>query len=207
VVFRGGFPAARPEHFSRAGRAMLGYQSSRTLLILCYARRRYYAQDLRAGLPGVPGRQAARSQCQVRRWNRRPGAELTRNWGARDGERSSRAGRGGRLWTGLTLKLDLFQHPRLTRPLTDARQPWTASELWEKFITKSPFQSCPSRWRCNTPGTSVGCAWKERFRLGGRGVWVSASRIAGRGARMPRAGPETASTGTKPVICAPWPRS
>ena len=44
---------------------------------------------------------------------------------------------GSALWTGLTLKLDLFQHPKLTR--TSYRMPnprWTASEIWEELRRK-----------------------------------------------------------------------
>src|SRR5579859_231853 len=46
---------------------------------------------------------------------------------------------GAALWTGLTLKLDLFQHPRLQR--TAYRLPckrWSAFELWEEFQKKHP---------------------------------------------------------------------
>ena len=44
---------------------------------------------------------------------------------------------GAALWTGLTLKLDLFQHPKLQR--TTYRLPeksWSAFRLWEEFQTK-----------------------------------------------------------------------
>jgi hypothetical protein len=44
---------------------------------------------------------------------------------------------GAALWTGLTLKLDLFQHPRLLR--TTYRMPgkrWKRFELWEEFQRK-----------------------------------------------------------------------
>jgi hypothetical protein len=41
---------------------------------------------------------------------------------------------GAALWTGLTLRLNLFQHPKLTRTtyrLSGKR--WSAFDLWEKF--------------------------------------------------------------------------
>ena len=44
---------------------------------------------------------------------------------------------GAALWTGLTLKLDLFQHPKLQR--TEYRLPatsWSAFHLWEEFQAK-----------------------------------------------------------------------
>jgi hypothetical protein len=45
---------------------------------------------------------------------------------------------GAALWTGLTLKLNLFQHPRLQRTtyrLPDKR--WSAFQLWEEFQAKA----------------------------------------------------------------------
>jgi hypothetical protein len=47
---------------------------------------------------------------------------------------------GAALWTGATLKLGLFQHPRLTR--TIYRMPgkrWAGFELWEEFRLKTPI--------------------------------------------------------------------
>ena len=47
---------------------------------------------------------------------------------------------GAALWTGLTLKLDLFQHPKLQR--TTYRLPeksWSAFDLWEEFQKKHPI--------------------------------------------------------------------
>jgi hypothetical protein len=44
---------------------------------------------------------------------------------------------GAALWTGVTLKLDLFQHPKLQR--TTYRLPeksWSAFDLWEEFHAK-----------------------------------------------------------------------
>ena len=46
---------------------------------------------------------------------------------------------GAALWTGVTLKLDLFQHPKLQR--TTYRLPeksWSAFDLWEEFQKKHP---------------------------------------------------------------------
>jgi len=47
---------------------------------------------------------------------------------------------GAALWTGVTLKLDLFQHPKLQR--TTYRLPeksWSAFDLWEEFQKKHPI--------------------------------------------------------------------
>jgi hypothetical protein len=48
---------------------------------------------------------------------------------------------GAALWTGLTLKCDLFQHPRLTRTAYRmADKHWSALDLWEELrrVTSSP---------------------------------------------------------------------
>ena len=45
---------------------------------------------------------------------------------------------GAALWTGLTLKLDLFQHPKLMR--TAYRMPakrWAGADLWEELRRKA----------------------------------------------------------------------
>jgi hypothetical protein len=47
---------------------------------------------------------------------------------------------GAALWTGLTLKLGLFQHPKLMR--TEYRVPakrWTGYDLWEELHRKTAF--------------------------------------------------------------------
>jgi radical SAM superfamily enzyme YgiQ (UPF0313 family) len=47
---------------------------------------------------------------------------------------------GAALWTGVTLKLDLFQHPKLQR--TAYRLPeksWSAFDIWEEFQKKHPI--------------------------------------------------------------------
>jgi hypothetical protein len=49
-------------------------------------------------------------------------------------------GVGAALWTGLTLKLNLFQHPKLQR--TQYRMPakrWAGFDLWEELRRKSVF--------------------------------------------------------------------
>ena len=57
---------------------------------------------------------------------------------------------GAALWTGLTLKLDLFQHPKLTR--TSYRMPATrraGAELWEELRRKAalPNLSIQVEWQ------------------------------------------------------------
>jgi len=102
-----------------------------------------FAADLRAAYPVFLAGRLLGPNAGVRRWigdlERRLHVELGRPAG---GERFKAAlAVGGALWTGLTLKLNLSQHPRLTR--TPYRLPgkrWSAFDLWEKFRheTSSP---------------------------------------------------------------------
>jgi hypothetical protein len=47
---------------------------------------------------------------------------------------------GAALWMGLTLKLNLFQHPKLTRtPYRLPSERWSAFDLWERFHRKAAF--------------------------------------------------------------------
>jgi len=106
-----------------------------------------FAADLRAAYPVFLAGRLLGPNAGVRRWigdlERRLHAELGRPAG---GERFKAAlAVGGALWTGLTLKLNLFQHPRLTR--TPYRLPgkrWSAFDLWEKF-----------RHETSSPGLSI----------------------------------------------------
>ena len=99
----------------------------------------YYAKDVRAASPVFLAGRWLGSNATVRRWigdlERRMLAEFGRPAMA---ERfKSALAVGAALWTGLTLKLDLFQHPRLTR--TPYRMPgkhWSAFGLWEDFHRK-----------------------------------------------------------------------
>ncbi len=108
---------------------------------------RYYAQELRAAYPVFLAGRLLGPNRRVRRdigdLQRSVQAELGP---PRMAERfKALAAVGGALWTGLTLKLGLFQHPRLTR--TSYRMPdrrSTAFELWEEL-----------RNRVSSPNVSV----------------------------------------------------
>ncbi len=101
----------------------------------------HYARDLRYAYPVfLPGKWLG-PNAKIRKWigdlESRIHVELGRpafvqRW-------KSVLAVGAALWTGLTLKLDLFQHPRLQR--TAYRLPgkrWSAFELWEEFQKKHP---------------------------------------------------------------------
>ena len=99
----------------------------------------YYAKELRVAYPVFLAGRLLGPNAAVRRWignlERRIHAELGR---PALGERfTSVMAVGAALWTGLTLKLDLFQHPKLQR--TTYRMPgkrWGAFHLWEEFHGK-----------------------------------------------------------------------
>jgi radical SAM superfamily enzyme YgiQ (UPF0313 family) len=102
----------------------------------------YYAKELRAAYPAFLAGKLLGPNAAVRRWigdlERRIHAELGRP--ALAERLRSVLAVGAALWTGLTLKLDLFQHPKLTR--TMYRMPakrWAGAELWEGLHRKAAF--------------------------------------------------------------------
>lgn len=99
----------------------------------------YYAQELRVAYPVFLAGRLLGPNPAVRRWigdlERHIYAELGRP--ALAERLQSVAAVGAALWTGLTLKLDLFQHPKLIR--TTYRMPsnrWSAFDLWEELHRK-----------------------------------------------------------------------
>jgi hypothetical protein len=104
------------------------------------AKAEYYAGELRYAYPVFMAGRVLGPNAAVRRWigdlERKIHAEL----GAPAlGQRlKSVLGVAMAAWTGLTLKLDLFQHPKLIR--NTYRVPsrrWNAFEMWEDFRRKS----------------------------------------------------------------------
>ncbi len=102
----------------------------------------YFARELRYAYPVfLPGRLLG-PNAAVRKWigdlERRIHAELGQPAFAQ--QFKSVMAVGAALWTGVTLKLDLFQHPKLQR--TTYRLPeksWSAFDLWEEFQKKHPI--------------------------------------------------------------------
>jgi hypothetical protein len=99
----------------------------------------YYAKELRVAYPVFLAGRLLGPNAAVRRWigdlERSIHAELGRP--ALSERSMSVLAVGAALWTGLTLKLDLFQHPRLQR--TAYRMPgkrWGAFHLWEELQRK-----------------------------------------------------------------------
>jgi radical SAM superfamily enzyme YgiQ (UPF0313 family) len=102
----------------------------------------HFAKDLREAYPVfLPGRLLG-PNAKARSWagdlERRIHAELGR---PSPGESfKSALAVGAALWTGLTLKLGLFQHPKLMR--TEYRIPakrWAGYDLWEELHRKAAF--------------------------------------------------------------------
>jgi len=108
---------------------------------LLRAKADYYAHELRYAYPVFLAGRLLGPNAAVRRWigdlERRIHAEL----GAPAlGQRlKSVLGVAAAVWTGLTLKLDLFQHPKLIRNAyrVPSRR-WSAFEMWEEFKSKTP---------------------------------------------------------------------
>src|SRR5208337_2737685 len=99
----------------------------------------YFARELRYAYPVFLAGRLLGPNKTIRKWigdlERRIHAEL----GPASGQEQWKSvlAVGAALWTGMTLKLDLFQHPKLQR--TAYRLParrWSAFPLWEEFHAK-----------------------------------------------------------------------
>ena len=102
----------------------------------------HFAKDLRAAYPVFLAGKLLGPNFKVRRWIGNLERRLHAVLGAPSaGEHlKSALAVGAAMWTSLTLKLDLFQHPSLTR--ATYRLPgkrWAGFELWEEFRRKSPI--------------------------------------------------------------------
>lgn len=96
----------------------------------------HFASDLRVAYPVFLAGRLLGPNAAVRRWIADLEASIHAELGRPGfGERvKSVLAVGAAAWTGATLKLNLFQHPKLTR--TPYRMPgsrWSAYELWEQF--------------------------------------------------------------------------
>jgi haloalkane dehalogenase len=102
----------------------------------------YYAHELRFAYPVFLAGRLLGPNASVRKWigrlERRMHAELGQPTSAQ--KLKSVLAVGAALWTGITLKFELFQHPKLQR--TTYRVPeksWSAFDLWEEFQKKHPI--------------------------------------------------------------------
>ena len=139
--FEEDFQRLGPSIFRVLETRLLGYQKLKNSPNPLLRRKaELHARDLRQAYPVfLAGRWLGPNRA-VRRWigdlGRRIQAELIRPTFA---ERCrSVLGVGAALWTGLTLKLDILQHPKLQR--TTYRlpgQPWKGFDLWGEFQRKA----------------------------------------------------------------------
>jgi radical SAM superfamily enzyme YgiQ (UPF0313 family) len=138
--FEEDFHRLGPSIFRVLETRLLGYQKLKhSLNPLLRHKAELHAQELRRAYPVFLAGQALGPNRAIRRWigelGRRVQTELGRSTLAQRGQ--SVLAVGAALWTGLTLKLDLFQHPKLVR--TNYRLPgqrWKGFELWEEFQRK-----------------------------------------------------------------------
>jgi haloalkane dehalogenase len=138
--FEQDFQRLGPSIFRVLEGRLLGYQKLKNSPNPVLRRKaEHYAKDLRAASPVFLAGRLLGPNHAVRRWigdlEQRIYAEVGRpEFAARF---QSVLAVGAALWTGLTLKLDLFQHPKLIR--TTYRMPsksWKAFDLWEELPQK-----------------------------------------------------------------------
>lgn len=120
---------------------LLGYEKLKNSVNLSLRRKaEYFAEELRFAYPVFLAGRLLGPNPAIRRWI----GDLERRIHAALGQPplaarwKSAMAVGAALWSGLTLKLDLFQHPRLLR--TAYRMPdkrWSAFHLWEEFQRKA----------------------------------------------------------------------
>jgi radical SAM superfamily enzyme YgiQ (UPF0313 family) len=139
--FEEDFQRLGPSIFRVLESRLLGFQklkdSSNPFL---RAKAGYYARELRVAYPVFLTGRLLGPNARIRRWigelERRVHAGLGRPTRAQ--QCKSLLAVGAALWTGLTLKLNLFQHPKLMR--TTYRMPsqrWSAFGLWEEIARKT----------------------------------------------------------------------
>jgi haloalkane dehalogenase len=141
--FKEDFQRLGPSIFRTLEARLLGYQKLKDSPNPWLRRKaEFYAKELRVAYPVFLAGRLLGPNAAVRRWigdlEKRIHAELGAP--ALLERLRSVLGVGAALWTGLTLKLDLFQHPKLMR--TMYRMPakrWAGVELWEGFRRKAAF--------------------------------------------------------------------
>ena len=134
------FQRLGPSIFRVLEARLLGYQKLKdSPNPLLRQKAEHYARELRVAYPAFLAGRLLGPNAAVRRWigdlERRIHTELGHSTLA--GRFQSLVAVGAALWTGLTLKLNLFQHPQLVR--TTYRLPdrhWNAFDLWEEFHRK-----------------------------------------------------------------------
>jgi radical SAM superfamily enzyme YgiQ (UPF0313 family) len=141
--FQEDFQRLGPSIFRTLEARWLGYQKLKGSANPWLRRKaEFYAKELRTAYPAFLAGRLLGPNAAVRHWigdlEKRIHAELGQP-ALRERLRSVVAV-GAALWTGLTLKLNLFQHPKLIR--TSYRMPakrWAGFDLWEELRRKAAF--------------------------------------------------------------------
>ena len=139
--FKEDFQRLGPSIFRTLEARLLGYQKLKSSPNPWLRRKaEFYARELRVAYPAFLAGKLLGPNAAVRKWI----GDLERSIHAELGSPTLRErlrsvlGVGAALWTGLTLRLNLFQHPKLMR--TMYRMPakrWAGFELWEELRRKT----------------------------------------------------------------------
>jgi len=170
----------------------------------------YFAGELRYAYPVfLPGRLLG-PNAAVRKWigdlERRVHAELGHPPFVQ--RFKSLMAVGAALWTGITLKFDLFQHPKLQRTTYVCRKRAGAHLICGKDSRKSiPSRTFPSRLNCSMRSNRSGCGWKACFRQRTQKVWRNASAILWREAGTVWCSTSINSAVIRWMTCVPFGRS
>ena len=139
--FKEDFQRLGPSIFRTLEARLLGYRKLKNSPNPWLRRKaEFYARELRVAYPAFLAGKLLGPNAAIRHWIGDLEKGIHAELGSptlRDRFRSVLAV-GAALWTGLTLKLDLFQHPKLTR--TVYRPPptrWAGADLWEGLRRKA----------------------------------------------------------------------
>ena len=151
--FNEDFQRLGPSIFRTLEARLLGYQKLKNSPNPWLRRKaEFYARELRVAYPAFLAGRLLGPNAAIRRWIGDLEKGIHAELGAptlRDRLRSVMAV-GAALWTGLTLKLDLFQHPKLTRTIYRMpAQRRAGADLWEELHRKAalPNLSIQVEWQ------------------------------------------------------------
>ena len=138
--YREDFERLGPSIYRVLETRLLGYQKLKTSPNpLLRSKAEHFANELRYAYPVFLAGRLFGPNANVRRWITHLERQIHEELGRPSLSQQFKAvlAAAAALWTGLTLKWDLFQHPKLIR--TSYRMPgrrWSAFEMWEEFHRK-----------------------------------------------------------------------
>ena len=141
--FKEDFERLGPSIFRTLEARLLGYQKLKdSPNRLLRQKAEYYGKELRAAYPAFLAGRLLGPNAAVRRWIGDLETSIQAELGhpALAERLRSLMAVGAALWTGLTLKLDLFQQPKLMRTAYRmSAKRWAGFELWEELRRKAAF--------------------------------------------------------------------